>query len=840
LKNSDCDDSNPKTVNICQQQKCLEFECIKNSDCDDEDPETTDTCVDEQCKHVLCGPGGCCITTKQCQDDGNPCTLEFCDKDDPEFNGGNCQFTLAKPCTIEMPLVEEWENLKDAPGGMAFRGWEVWSNPSKLSVINEYNWQLTGKGPLGPDMHMRFRWVPVAMNYSGCLLSPLVDSFHWYGANVLKQEDYMTMQFEHSGRVSHGSATLDVFAFEATEGATTPPPNFNDVSAEGWRWSPIQSLTFDQDFDRQLVTWDLSGPPHYESLGTRYAFCIRGTYTYDIYDWSLDSINLRFGLPPYWGGAGSPAPPTSVSVVIGQKKEVELIGTEDDLQSNPFLLFLTFHVKEGPEFATIKNPQAKYEGTPKCEGCPAPETFQNWLVIDVPASQKAGSDDLIITINDDFFATQHAMRVHYLLSTGSVIWQPKDVVSMSGKRIAKNMKKDGKTHHLTQDLLAYSAEQLAAMDGVFVILGNHEANHLLSKDELTRLEDALKAGAKVYMEGGQVFGDDVPHPLHKMFNVAVTQQTTVAGGPLIGRAFLANPDAPNTNLWPVVTDNEFHNRMVDRLDPKPGTGAFAILRNGEWDDAAKYNLMVAYEHPTLGYRTVASSISYAAINNNGQTGLKYWDLLSAITTFFDQGLTCAKACDDGFPDSCVCDDSNPCTADSCNGTTCENQAIDDCTACLSDLECASGQACSLGQGVCVKIPGTANLETVNAALDKPPITNDAWIYIQKKPLLNPLTYQEINVQVKVHHPWRGQLQVELGRPDQKAWITLKEADPNDGNANLFETYGVGITPAESYEDLMNQIEFDAPLNKSWVVRIKDTVPGVQGGTIEEVSVYVVE
>jgi hypothetical protein len=250
--------------------------------------------------------------------------------------------------------------------------------------------------------------------------------------------------------------------------------------------------------------------------------------------------------------------------------------------------------------------------------------------------------------------------------------------------------------------------------------------------------------------------------------------------------------------------------------------------------------MVAYEHPTLGYRTVASSISYAAINNNGQTGLKYWDLLSGITTFFDQGLTCAKACDDGFPDSCVCDDSNPCTADSCNGTTCENQAIDECTACLSDLECASGQACSLGQGVCVEIPGTANLETVNAALDKPPITNDAWIYIQKKPLLNPLTYQEINVQVKVHHPWRGQLQVELGRPDQKAWITLKEADPNDGNANLFETYGVGITPAESYEDLMNQIEFGAPLNKSWVVRIKDTVPGVQGGTIEEVSVYVVE
>ncbi|HIA05045.1 MAG TPA: hypothetical protein EYN66_24640 [Myxococcales bacterium] len=526
---------------------------------------------------------------------------------------------------------------------------------------------------------------------------------------------------------------------------------------------------------------------------------------------------------------------------MGQKKEFEIIGKENDPQIDPFLEFLVFKVHEGPDFITIKDEIATYIGTPTCAGCPPPETFHNWLVIDVPPNQKAGHEDIVISVSDPFFETRHSIRVNYILSSGYVIWQPNDVVSKSGKRLSNNFKKDSVLHHLTKDITPYSAEQLAAVDGLFVILGNHEANHVLSKSERALLTAALKNGAKIYMEGGQVFGDDTPHPLHQMFNVAVTQKTSIASGPGVGRAFLANPNQPNTNEWPFVTNNEFHNRMVDQLEPKPGSGAFAVLRNGKYDDAGKYNIMVAYEDPTYGYRTVASSISYAAINNNGQSKLKYWELLEGITDFFAKGLSCSQACDEAFPDSCQCDDSNPCTVDSCNSDqSCNNEAITECTLCLSDLDCGVGQACVLAEDSCVDIPGESTVEMVNAAIDKPPITNDAWIYIQKNPLLNPLTYQEINVQVKIHHPQRGQLQVELGRPDQKAWITLKAADPTDGNAHIFETYGVGLPPVESYEDLMNQIEFGAPLDKPWVVRIKDTVPGLQGGIIEEVSIYVLE
>merc|ERR1719410_1907431 len=64
-EDSDCDDGNPNTINICANGSCQSV-CANNAACDDEDPCTADTCGDNgECSNVLdcalCGGVGCVL-----------------------------------------------------------------------------------------------------------------------------------------------------------------------------------------------------------------------------------------------------------------------------------------------------------------------------------------------------------------------------------------------------------------------------------------------------------------------------------------------------------------------------------------------------------------------------------------------------------------------------------------------------------------------------------------------------------------------------------------------------------------------------------------------------------
>ncbi|HIN85249.1 MAG TPA: lamin tail domain-containing protein, partial [Myxococcales bacterium] len=249
-----CDDQNLCTIdncggdNLCSYTKvpdnifgtCCDLSTgvSEAAQCDDANACTLDKCIFGRCRNLDAGTASCCINDSDCPDDGNSCTVEYCDVSNPA-TGGVCKSNLANPCTVKLPWVEKWTGVSQLDDGIQNHGWELWDNTNATNSSLS-NWQLTTKGQLGPDEHMRFNWAPIAKGYDSCLITPRIDSNTWTGASINKIADYLTVQFEDAGGILAPDTEVNVFAYEAPAADTYPPPVYDDIAASSWKWSPLK------------------------------------------------------------------------------------------------------------------------------------------------------------------------------------------------------------------------------------------------------------------------------------------------------------------------------------------------------------------------------------------------------------------------------------------------------------------------------------------------------------------------------------------------------------------------------------------------------------------------
>ncbi|MCX5895460.1 MAG: hypothetical protein NTZ51_06485 [Proteobacteria bacterium] len=123
---SQCDDSNPCTIDACDPE---EGYCTHTPKCDDGDPCTTDTCDPNT---------GECTHTPKC-DDGDPCTTDTCDPNTGECTHINiCSTTTTPPpTTIPPDLIELSSFVVVAGNNKVVLRWETESETNN-SGFNLY------------------------------------------------------------------------------------------------------------------------------------------------------------------------------------------------------------------------------------------------------------------------------------------------------------------------------------------------------------------------------------------------------------------------------------------------------------------------------------------------------------------------------------------------------------------------------------------------------------------------------------------------------------------------------------------------------------------------------
>ena len=393
-----CDPLNQKKIidecndgNLCTLEKCVDNVCgyddvppnsfgkccdltnaggVSEEDlCDDVNPCTLDKCIFGRCRNLDAGTSSCCNAEKDCPDDGNTCTKEFCD-----VPTHTCDFVLAEPCTAKLNWTETWTNV--GPKGITQKGWAYWENPLATNA-SKANWQHTTKGALGPDEHMRFYFAPSVADYNSCIFTPKLDSTTFDGPQVFKVKEFMTMQFEHSIDVNASDAKLSVFAWQHGEGLTGPLEDYGKIGVDNnWKLVFTKKLQA-ADHAEKLESKDMTGPPHYNTTITRYAFCIEGTASTKIKEWVIDTVRVGYGLAPYFGGGGLGQPPTEVTAVLGKKKKVLITASEKDIQTDPFVKFLKFTLVKAPSHITFEQSTAEFVNTPpaKTRRCVLKGTF---------------------------------------------------------------------------------------------------------------------------------------------------------------------------------------------------------------------------------------------------------------------------------------------------------------------------------------------------------------------------------------------------------------------------------------------------------------------------------
>ncbi|MFT5433446.1 MAG: hypothetical protein ACI9OJ_004152, partial [Myxococcota bacterium] len=540
--NTQCDDDDQCTFHQCGADNlCINLEqpdnvfgkCCDSSqdqavECDDTNNCTDDLCITGRCRNLDAGSASCCTGADDCPPDGNSCTTAVCEDDD---GTGVCKYNPPGPgevCLTQLPFTECMENFNNVTGSFAEKlnnyGWEVFQCPAATNSAAS-NWRVDNTGSLGPDDYMKFRFTPPVTDFHSCFLSPKIDSFNTGLNGISKPADYMTMQFEAAWNVTAADIKMTVFAFEADESDALPLScQVADVEGAGWEVLPeYRDLLLPATMQTgDLVTWNLSGTAHYESPSTRYAFCFAGTDSTKMVDVCVDCVKVNFGLAPEFGVDCTefkaakpgqfcqdfPAPPEEITAVCGKSREVLISTTEKDLQTDPFVKYLNYSFIEAPAHVGWKG-AAEFEFT-------GPGSFHRVMGIDCTDPALVGDHTIQLRIDDGFFEARRTIILHQLLGSGYVVWQPEDVTSESGEQLEAGIKAYNRPAHLISNLGLYTADQLAALDGIFIVLGNRNANHVLTAAEAAKLQAAVNAGAKVYLEGGETWGDDATTAFHSL------------------------------------------------------------------------------------------------------------------------------------------------------------------------------------------------------------------------------------------------------------------------------------------------------------------------------------
>ncbi len=159
-------------------------------------------------------------------------------------------------------------------------------------------------------------------------------------------------------------------------------------------------------------------------------------------------------------------------------------------------------------------------------------------------------------------------------------------------------------------------ENISDYQSLFISLGYHNSNHVLTADEGTRLAQYLLAGGQIYMEGKKTWKDDPITALQPLFNIGYAGNVTIYDT-------LTGVDTTFT-VGTRLLNGTHYNLSFYHLVPLPP--AFTILQ----DNNLFNSCAVAYDAGT--YRTIGSLFDFGTLIDLNPS-LKS-DLMLAFLDFF--------------------------------------------------------------------------------------------------------------------------------------------------------------------------------------------------------------
>ena len=177
------------------------------------------------------------------------------------------------------------------------------------------------------------------------------------------------------------------------------------------------------------------------------------------------------------------------------------------------------------------------------------------------------------------------------------------------------------------DITGAFPENLDIYKCIFVCLGVHDNNTVLSYPQGQALANFLNHSGCLYMEGGDTWAYDDPTPVHSMFNINGLNDGGNDLGLLLGQSggFMAGM---NYNYGG-------DNANIDRLETV--TPAFELFRN----QVPSYCNAIAYDAGT--YKTIGSSFEFGGMNDGQNNKVEY---MEQILEFFGGLLTDVEELED--------------------------------------------------------------------------------------------------------------------------------------------------------------------------------------------------
>jgi hypothetical protein len=173
------------------------------------------------------------------------------------------------------------------------------------------------------------------------------------------------------------------------------------------------------------------------------------------------------------------------------------------------------------------------------------------------------------------------------------------------------------------DYSSVMVPDLSTYRNIFVCLGSHFTNHVLTASEASMLKDFLENGGNLYMEGLLTWYTDPQTSLHPMFNISPVYTNYYKIDSLYSR-----PDSFTEGMvFPFSNEKPYCNYQIHAIEP--AFEIFSMLPDS-------LPSVVAFEAP--GYKTIGAAMEFGGLVNNGAPSTRR-DLLYRILTFFGENLT---------------------------------------------------------------------------------------------------------------------------------------------------------------------------------------------------------
>ena len=756
--NADCvpeDGPWPHHIHVCYNSICghvpVDASCSPESaalDCSDDNPCTCDMCYGNKCVNLPpdLAPASCGLPDDCCTDDDDcvppaDCMTAWC------ASGGQCAYGFDPACGLPIPYVQNFNACQKTDE----IGWTVLD----LGAPVEDNWKCVSSGPLGPDNHMRFVWNPVQSKpFDSFLVTPPLDA---------SGMDAAVLQFDREFDHYSGELELGIFVLKD---ANQDGPSPDDAFAPLWTGQPVS-----QDIAAETVT--LQVPKGHLGQHTYFAFQVKGSNTYQVDHYDLDNFALCPGHAPEFINDD-----LSTTVAPGEYSEVIFSAMDPDDDE------LEFYLMSGPSFVSVSQTTLD----------PASGHWAASLELSPGPDEPAGVHEFTVRLTDGCVKIDTTVTVHVNPPQGWLVWCPKPVPSSHCKPIEQGITKTGRYAFIAADL--EEAGPLAQFDGVFGCLGVYGNKHVLTEGQAKLLTDYLDGGGKLYLEGGDTWAFDNWTELHPYFSVEpVSDGEQLLDGPLEGRHYLYGAVAE-------VSLDVTLNNFLDLIDREFGSGAVPILVDSVFEGRSA---VVAHEEATAGYRTVASSVPFAAlVGDQAQT------MLVKILEFLESGWPACEVHDE-------CDDSVVCTMDACFKSACINGAISDCIDCKDDRNCPVHEACVSNNGLCDQIPHDFMYfsgDTPVSFGSSGPIQLMSTIVVPENVALG-----DVQVQVQIAHFSPGSVSLFLEHNNMTALLsTHDETMVGDG---LYQTYDMGAG-APWYPTPLS-VFYGESMAGSWTLTVDDAL-----------------